>query len=274
MPAAADVWGELARQQQPDRRRQTKDYEGCGLARHLIARLIVIWQTRLCWGQAQEKLASPQGGAAMSDEQALAEIVQTLTIDHDCHAVILYGSRARGDFRATSDWDVAGIRETGAITPLRVARAFHGTWLDAFVYTEAALAVIDPELLRFLPARILVDQRGFARTLLERVDALDKKGPAPTPEGENEMVRVWYAKMLGRIAGGDLESKYRRVELLFQALDNYFKLRGLWYRGPKAGLPWLAKHDPETHAVFARALDPQASLEDLRALVQRVLPEQ
>ena len=209
----------------------------------------------------------------MNDERALAEIVQTLTIDYGCHAVILYGSRARGDFRSASDWDVAGIRETGAITPLRVARAFHGTWLDAFVYTEAALAVIDPELLRLLPARILVDQRGFARTLLERVDALDKKGPSPLPEGENEMVRVWYAKMLVRIAGGDLESKYRRVELLFQSLDNYFKLRGLWYRGPKAGLPWLAKHDPETHAAFARALAPQASSEDLRALVQRVLPD-
>ena len=210
----------------------------------------------------------------MSDEQALAEIVQILTVDHGCHAVILYGSRARGDFRSTSDWDVAGIRETGAITPLRVARAFHGTWLDAFVYTEAALAVIDPELLRFLPARILVDQRGFARTLLERVDALDQKGPSPLPEGEDEMVRVWYAKMLGRIAGGDLESKYRKVELLFQALDNYFKLRGLWYRGPKAGLPWLARHDPETHTAFARAIEPHASLEDLRALVQRVLPPQ
>ena len=209
----------------------------------------------------------------MNDEQALAEIVQTLTVDHGCHAVKLYGSRARGDFRSTSDWDVAGIRETGAITPLRVARAFHGTWLDAFVYTEAALAVIDPELLRLLPARILVDQRGFARTLLERVDALDQKGPPLLPEGEDKMVRVWYAKMLVRIAGGDLESKYHKVELLFQALDNYFKLRGLWYRGPKAGLPWLAKHDPETHAAFARALDPQASLEDLRALVQRVLPE-
>src|SRR5262249_52747715 len=31
----------------------------------------------------------------------------------------------------------------------------------AFVYAEAAFAVIDSELLRFLPARILVDQRGF-----------------------------------------------------------------------------------------------------------------
>ena len=50
----------------------------------------------------------------MNEEQALAEIVQTLTVDHGCHAVILYGSRARGDFQPTSDWN--------ATAPLRVAR--------------------------------------------------------------------------------------------------------------------------------------------------------
>ena len=210
----------------------------------------------------------------MNEEQALAEIVQTLTVDYGCHAVILYGSRARGDFQPTSDWDVAGTREAGATAPLRVAHAFHGAWLDAFVYAEAVFSVVDPELLRFLPARILADDRGFAKTLLERVDALDQKGPPPLPKGEAEMVRVWYAKMLVRIARCDLESRYRRVELLFQALENYFKLRGFWYRGPKAGLPWLARHDPETHTAFARALEPHASSEDLRALVQRVLPAQ
>jgi len=210
----------------------------------------------------------------MNEEQALSEIVQTLTVDYGCHAVILYGSRARGDFQSTSDWDVAGICEAGATVPRRVARAFHGAWLDAFVYAEAAFTVIDPELLRFLPSRILVDERGFAKSLLERVATLDKQGPPPLPEGEDEMVRVWYAKMLLRIARGDLESKYRQVELLYQALDNYFKLRRLWCRGPKAGLPWLATHDPETYAAFARALEPHASLEDLRALVQRVLPAQ
>jgi hypothetical protein len=31
--------------------------------------------------------------------------------------------------------------------------------------------------LRFLPARILVEERGFAKTLIERVDALNQKGP-------------------------------------------------------------------------------------------------
>ena len=210
----------------------------------------------------------------MNEEQALAEICQMLTVDHGCHAIILYGSRARGDFQPASDWDVAGIREGGAAVPLRLARAFHGAWLDAFVYAEAAFTVIDEELLRLLPARILVDERGFAKTLLERVDLLDQKGPPPLPEGEDEMVRVWYAKMLVRIARGDLESKYRRVELLYQALENYFKLRGLWYRGAKAALPWLARHDPDTHAALTRAFEPHASLEDLRALVQRVLPAQ
>jgi uncharacterized protein len=208
----------------------------------------------------------------MNEDQPLADIVQILTVDHGCHAVILYGSRARGDFEPTSDWDVAGIRETGATTPLRVARAFHGAWLDAFVYAEAAFTVIDPDLLRFLPARILVDEHGFAKGLIERVEALDQKGPPPLPEGEDEMVRVWYAKMLGRIGRGDLESKYRRVELLFQALENYFKLRGLWYRGAKAALPWLARHDPETYAAFTCAIEPDASLDDLRLLVERILP--
>jgi predicted nucleotidyltransferase len=74
----------------------------------------------------------------MNEAQALAEIVQTLTIDHGCHAVILYGSRARGDFEFASDWDVAGIREGDATAPLRVAHAFHGAWLEQSVLAQPA----------------------------------------------------------------------------------------------------------------------------------------
>jgi hypothetical protein len=62
----------------------------------------------------------------MNEAQALAEIVQTLTIDLIATRSFLYGSRARGDFELASDWDVAGIREGGATAALRVARAFHG----------------------------------------------------------------------------------------------------------------------------------------------------
>jgi len=104
----------------------------------------------------------------MNEEQALAEIVQTLTVDHGCHTVILYGSRARGDFQPTSDWDVAGVREAGERAPLRVARAFYGTWLDAFVYAEAALTVVDPEMLRFLSRERARPHRRRALVQFER----------------------------------------------------------------------------------------------------------
>jgi hypothetical protein len=104
---------------------------------------------------------------------------------------------------------------------------------------------------------------GFAKTLLESVNL--SKVHRRSRKGEDEMVRVWHTKMLVRIARGDLESKYRRVELLYQALENYFKLRGLWYSRAKAAPPWLARHDPETHAAFERAFEAHASVEYLRA---------
>ena len=82
--------------------------------------------------------------------------------------------------------------------PLRLARAFHGAWLDAFVYAEAAFTVIDPELLA--PARILVDHRGFAKALLERIERTSIERAHRRCPKTDAMVRVWYAKMFGRIA--------------------------------------------------------------------------
>lgn len=203
------------------------------------------------------------------DRAALDEIVRMLVDGHGCHAVILYGSRARGEGDKTSDWDVVGIRKTGASQ--RVARDLHGAWLDAFVHPESHFATIDAEALRFLGGRVVIDEKGFAKTLLDRVAAFEKKGPAPLPTDEEEVLRVWYSKMLGRVSRPDLEAKYRRAWLLFQALEDYFKLRNRWYRGPKESFPWLSQNDPETHAAFSRALQPDASMDDLRVLVTRVL---
>ena len=39
------------------------------------------------------------------------KIVNKLISDYKCHAVILYGSRARGDFSSESDWDYFGLGE-------------------------------------------------------------------------------------------------------------------------------------------------------------------
>lgn len=43
----------------------------------------------------------------------LISITKRFKEGHGCHTVILYGSRARGDFNDSSDWDVIGFREVG-----------------------------------------------------------------------------------------------------------------------------------------------------------------
>jgi predicted nucleotidyltransferase len=203
----------------------------------------------------------------MHDKTALSEITRLLVDRHQCHAVVLYGSRAKGTDDPSSDWDVLGVRSEGP--SIREALSLGDAWLDAFIHAEEHFEKLDEGSLRFLNGRVLVDQRGFAKRLLERIAAFEKQGPPPL--ADEAAVRAWYPKMLARIARGDIEARYRRAWLRFEALEAWFRLRGMWYRGPKESFAYLEAHEPQVHATFARALDPAATDDDLAALVATVL---
>ena len=44
----------------------------------------------------------------------LTRFIREMNTAHRCHTVILYGSRARGDATAASDYDPIGFRKSGA----------------------------------------------------------------------------------------------------------------------------------------------------------------
>jgi len=202
------------------------------------------------------------------DEAALLEELQRV---HGAHTVILYGSRARGDATADSDIDVAAFAEVAATT--RDARLWRGLYLDGFVYptTVASAATLDDEMLKLVGGRVLLDERGLAGPLLDRIAALDREPPPPATEDHRQMLRMWARKMLVRIQRGDVEAHYRRHWLLYQLLDDYFTLRGERYRGPKLALASLNAQAPATFAAFERALAPGAPLAALEALVEHVV---
>lgn len=198
-----------------------------------------------------------------------AEIIRVLCDQHQCHTVLLYGSRARNDAKAGSDWDVLGVRKTGET--VRDVRQLQDGWLDAFVHPESHFATLDEGCLRFVNAKVLVDREGYAGKLLKRVAAFESAGPRALRAEDEATLRAWYPKMLDRIMRDDTEARYRRAWLLYDALEAYFRLRNQWYRGPKQSLAYLQQHDPFVYNAFERALAPDASLDDLSDLVRAVL---
>jgi len=175
-----------------------------------------------------------------------AALVADLSRAHSAHTIILYGSYARGDATPESDVDVVAFAD--AERTLRDARPWRGVFLDAFVYPSALAEKPDADLLKLCDGHVLLDERGLARPLLERLAVLEREGPPPLAEDEQRMRRVWARKMLARIRRGDVEAHYRRHWLLYQLLEDHFALRQEWYRGPKRALETLRRDAPATFA--------------------------
>jgi hypothetical protein len=185
-----------------------------------------------------------------------------------CHTAVLYGSRARGDATAASDWDAAGFRDEGPAE--RDARPFLGTSLDAWLYPTAKLTQ-PAELLHLHGGRVLFERDGAGEQALAQVREVFEKGPGPLPAWDAEQRRGWARKCIERARLGGPEGDFRRHWLLVELLEMYFLLRGRWFLGSKVALAELAAREPAAHAAFARALAPAATLDDVEALTARVI---
>ncbi len=193
---------------------------------------------------------------------ALTEMIEK----HHCHTIILYGSRARGDFTSTSDYDLAGFRSDP--TELRIARIENGHYLDGFIYSDI---VSDEKLERFLKLHggvALKEKEGFGTHLLKNVSNLHSQGPLKLPDHELEAQKIWVLKTLDRAKRGDLEGNFRRVWLLHEFLAYLFESSGRWYRGPKEAFMELKTLSPILYQCYEQALLPSATLESLEELIQ------
>ena len=202
----------------------------------------------------------------MKPDRHLSRFVREMKDKYRCHTVILYGSRARGDATAHSDYDLIGFRRSGPV--VRDARRVGSAHLDAFVYPEKPLKL--PTLLRVRGGKVIFQRGRFGDDFLARLDRLYARGPKPETADELAAKRAWPTKMLKRIRRNDAEGDYRRAMLLYVLLEDYFALRGLWYEGPKAALGWLRQNQPKTNALFEAALKPNAPLRAVAKLAAAV----
>jgi len=201
-------------------------------------------------------------------DKILLKILDELQNEHDCHTAILYGSRTRGDANHQSDYDLVGLRDKEP--NIAVAKPVEGYFADAFVYSDAYVEKHLPDFLRLRGGRVLFQRGNQGTKLLSQVEALYRKGPTPLREDEILQKRTWIDKSFQRVLRGDVEAQYRRHCLLFNLLEDYFALRGIWYRGPTESFRYLSEFDSRALRYFEAALAPGAKESDIKKLCELV----
>lgn len=204
----------------------------------------------------------------MINDNRLLKIVQDMQAKHGCHTVILYGSRARNEPTNTSDYDIIAIREQGDF--MRDSRIFDGFYLDAFIYAEDFIKNPDVSLMRIKDGIVLVQKENIGDTLINKIKNIFQQGAPKTDEWEKIEISTWTKKMLQRAKENDAEGNFRRHWLLYGLLECYFKMRDMWYLGPKENFSWLKTNDPEIYSAFEIALQPKASLGDIEKLIGKI----
>jgi hypothetical protein len=199
----------------------------------------------------------------------LQNICDQLVRDAGAHTILLYGSRADDTANEFSDYDIAAFAQVAVST--RDTRVIEGQFLDVFVHPEAVLLNPSQEHLTLRGSRILIQRGMDATQFLAGLDTIFQNGPNPLPIDEIQARRTWARKMVLRMRRSDIEGNFRRAWLLTALLEDYFRLRGMWYQGPKKAFQWLLASDSETYRAFDNALKPDASFDSIDRVVERVV---
>lgn len=198
----------------------------------------------------------------------LQEAVNELIKKYKCHTVLLYGSHARGDATAKSDYDLMGVCASG--NKVRFAEKRKGTYLDVFIFPQKDLKNVTEQFLYMKEAIVVFEKGTFGSQFIEKIQAVAKKPYQPLPPDEIKIRRVWAHKMLERIEVGDIEGNYRRSWLHEALLVDYFEIRKKRYSGSKEAFAWLKANDSTTYKLFEGVLKKPTDLKILKKLVERV----
>lgn len=203
-----------------------------------------------------------------SQDPLLHAFTEELIQKHKCHTVILYGSHARGDATATSDYDLMGVRKSG--NAYRHAEKRNGTYLDFVIFPEKDLKDGGDRYLYMSDAKVIYDENGFGTSFIKNLKSASKKNKyQPLPDDEIQVRSVWLHKMYERSLVGDIEGNFRRSWLQESLLREYFELRKKRYPGSKEAFRWLKTNDLSTYRLFEMSLKNPLDTKALKKLVER-----
>lgn len=206
-----------------------------------------------------------------SDRSNMSDLLMALDFvqeHYPSHTVILYGSRAGNEFRSNSDYDLLCIREEG----LRVREIINleNIAIDLIVEDESILG--RPfDTLYLWQSKILKDDIGFGQKMVNNIQKLLSIPPDSMPINRIKQRKKQVMDELVYIQENSLIGQYRRHELLVKLRSLYLSFKGLWDLGDKHCFSQMNINDPHAYGLFKKAINPDASFEDIKDLTDYII---
>lgn len=162
-------------------------------------------------------------------------------------AVLLYGSRARGQEHAESDYDLLVVASVGGEG---IRFVYGGLDLDIEVCSPAVYEEALEGRLYLDCGRILLDREGDLWSWLERLRALRGRGPAALSQGQRLRMAGWLDRMLRRARAGGTVGALRGAALASSLPEAAVVCLGGWPGSPLQNLEVLRADWPEVAAAL------------------------
>lgn len=180
----------------------------------------------------------------------MEQILEYLRKTYHPQTMILYGSYADGSENAGSDFDAFILSDCPC--QIHDVTIVNGIQMDVFVY-PVDMEFLPEELIRLYHGKIVIDQMGKGRQLMDSVKTYIDNYPARNKEDIRKDL-VWCEKMVERTLRGDAEGFFRWHWVLCDSLQFYSDIRCNFYFGPKKTLRSMEQNDPQAFEIYSRAI--------------------
>ena len=178
-------------------------------------------------------------------------------------AVLLYGSRSRGQEHKYSDYDLL-VLASQADDSWR--REYQGLDLDIEVCDASLYSENLEGRIYLLPGRLLYQADSAFSEWLKRLEECKLQGPRAWSESQRLRQAAWLQRMLRRSQGQDTVAALRRAQLAAALAETGVQILGHWPSGIRTDLETLQQHWPSLKS----QLDQWAQSPQLRFLEEAV----
>jgi len=204
-------------------------------------------------------------------EEKLDLIVEFLKNRYKAKVIIIVGSRAVGDYKPTSDWDIY------LFTDKRLPRETPKQFYDALpksikdedldVYKNSmSVKSYPPKLWRDLRnSKVVLDAKGFGKKLRKKALDLYKKGPEKWTK-KYAQGRVFKAQRYMKKFEDNLKDKkydelFLRISWHYSenVIDWWFGIRQEFPLRPQQAFPYIKKKDPEFYKQLQKVFSDKTS---------------